>query len=479
MYICGLIAKPDTHYFSNMKQRTLQTSISFQGKGLHTGQLVTLTLTAAAANSGIQFRRVDLPNQPIIKAESANVANTQRSTTLAADGAHISTVEHLLAACYCVGLDNALIDINGAEVPILDGSASPFVEKLLEAGLVEQDAEREYFRVEQPITVQHEGSEITVLPAEEFELTTLIDFNSRVLGQQFATLKHISDFATEIAPARTFVFLHDIQPLLKAGLVKGGDLDNAVVFVENVPSEDELRVMAQQLQKPFMRVEREGILNLTALKFTNEPARHKLLDVIGDLSLAGLRIQGRIIATKPGHTINTLFAKRLKDAYNDQRKRREIPKYDPTQKPLYDINAISEMLQHRFPFLLVDKIMEVSDQHIIGVKNVTMNEPFFPGHFPNNPVMPGVLQIEAMAQTGGIFVFNLNKVENPHEWDTYFLRINNARFREKVVPGDTLVFRLDLLSPVRRGLCEMRCKAYVGEKLVAEAEMLAQIIKRK
>ncbi len=462
-----------------MKQHTLQSTITLQGKGLHTGQFTTLTLRPAVADTGIQFHRVDLPTAVVIKADAANVAQTQRSTTLSQGGASVSTVEHLMAAAYALGVDNMIVEIDGAELPILDGSAAPFVQAIQKAGIAELAAEATVFRIEQPITVRHEGSEITILPADKFEVTTLIDFNSKILGQQYAQLADLSEFSEQIAPARTFVFLHEIQPLLNAGLIKGGDVDNAVVFVEQIPSADELRQLAAQLGKPYVHVEREGILNLTALHFSNEPARHKLLDLIGDLANAGLRIQGRIIAQRPGHTINALFAKALKQAYKEHCRRLEIPRYDPLKKPVYDINDITGKIQHRFPFLLVDKIVDLSDEYIIGVKNVTMNEPYFAGHFPDNPVMPGVLQIEAMAQVGGIFVFTLNKVDNPLEWDTYFLRINNARFREKVLPGDTLVMRLDLLSPIRRGLCEMRARAFVGDKLVSEAELLAQIVKRK
>jgi UDP-3-O-[3-hydroxymyristoyl] N-acetylglucosamine deacetylase / 3-hydroxyacyl-[acyl-carrier-protein] dehydratase len=462
-----------------MKQRTIQKTATLQGKGLHSGQETTIVMQAAAANTGIQFRRIDLAGQPIVRADVQYVSQTQRSTTIAHGAAVVTTIEHLMAACLGLGIDNLLVDIDGGEVPILDGSAMPFVRALQSAELVEQEQERVIFKIEQPITVSYEGSEITILPADTLEMTALIDFNSKILGQQFAQLRGLENFEAQIAPARTFVFLHEIQPLLNAGLIKGGDIDNAVVFVENIPSDEELHQLAEQIGKPYMRVQREGILNLTALHFSNEPARHKLLDLLGDLSLSGVHICGRVIAHKPGHTINALAAKAIKQAYKDYCKSLEIPKYDPMKKPVFDINDITSKLQHRFPFLLIDKIVELSDNHIVGVKNVTMNEPFFVGHFPNNPVMPGVLQIEAMAQTGGLFVFNLNKVENPLEWDTYFLRINNARFRDKVVPGDTLLFRLELMSPVRRGLCEMRAKAFVGDRIVAEAELLAQIIRRK
>lgn len=462
-----------------MKQQTIQKAISLAGKGLHLGQEISILLQPAEANSGIQFRRVDLPTQPIVRADAQFVSQTQRSTTLTKGEAVVTTVEHILAACAGLGVDNLLIDINGGEVPILDGSAMPFVRALQAAGLVEQESPRTVFKLEQPITVRYEDSEITIMPADALEITTLIDFNSKILGQQFAYMRNLADFESQIAPARTFVFLHEIQPLLNKGLIKGGDIDNAVVFVENVPTEEELQQLAEQIGKPYMRVEREGILNLTALHFSNEPARHKLLDLLGDISLSGVQLCARIVAHKPGHTINTMAAKAIKQAYKEHCKSVEIPKYDPTKKPIYDINDISQRLQHRYPFLLLDKIIELTDTYIVGVKNVTMNEPFFMGHFPNNPVMPGVLQIEAMAQTGGLFVFKVAGVENPLEWDTYFLRINNAKFRDKVIPGDILIFKLELMSPIRRGLCEMRAKAFVGNKIVAEAELLAQIIQRK
>lgn len=459
-----------------MKQFTINQAISLSGKGLHTGANTTITLHPAPANSGIQFKRIDLPSQPIIKADIQNIGETQRSTIIKTAEASISTIEHLMAACFALGVDNLLIDINGPEVPILDGSSLPFVNALKDAGLQEQELNRVYFKIQKPIHIQHQGSEISIFPADEFEITSLIDFNSKVVGTQFAQLKDLNAFETEIAPARTFVFLHEIMPLFQHGLIKGGDLDSAVVFVEHIPDEATLDNMAKQLGKDKIEI-KGGTLN-DSLRFDNEPARHKLLDVLGDLYLSGVHIIGRIIAHKPGHTINALATKAIKEAYKEHLKNAQIPSYDPSQKPLMDINDITERIQHRYPFLLLDKVMEMDDEHIVAVKNVTMNEPFFQGHFPGNPVMPGVLQIEAMAQAGGIFVFNLTKVENPLEWDTYFLRINNARFREKVLPGDTLVMRLDLLSPIRRGLCEMRARAYVGNRLVAEAELLAQILKR-
>ncbi len=462
-----------------MKQSTLRQSIELEGKGLHTNTNTKLSLHPAAENHGIQFRRIDLEGQPLIKADANNVQATQRCTVLGKGAATVSTVEHLLAALNGTGVTNVLIDIDGEEVPIMDGSALPFVEKILEAGVEEQEQEQNYLEINEPINWidEESGAEYTILPAEKFELTTLIDFDSSAIGKQYANLDDMADFATEIAPNRTFVLLHELESLADAGLIKGGGLDNALVFVDKVPENGELAALAKKLNiDTDIEVNQEGILNTTELRFQNEAARHKLLDVIGDLTLTGLDLRVKIIAKKPGHTANTRLAKELLSIYKQTRKLRGIPKYDPNKKPVNDINEISKKLQHRFPFLLIDKIVELSTKHVVGVKNVTMNEPFFPGHFPNNPVMPGVLQIEAMAQTGGILV--MENVENPHEWDTFFLRIKNALFRHPVLPGDTILFKMELISPIRRGLCEMTGKAYVGNKLVAEAELLAQIIRR-
>ncbi|MFK7799866.1 MAG: bifunctional UDP-3-O-[3-hydroxymyristoyl] N-acetylglucosamine deacetylase/3-hydroxyacyl-ACP dehydratase [Aureispira sp.] len=462
-----------------MKQATLQQSITIEGKGLHTGVASSLIIHPAAENHGIKFRRIDLEGQPLITADAKHVVSTQRCTTLGKGNAKVSTVEHLMAALKGCGVSNALIDIDAAEVPILDGSAAPFVEHIQQVGVQEQEAEQNYLDVTEPIYWQDEetGASYTILPAEKFELTTLIDFESSVIGKQYAQLDTLEDFAQEIAPSRTFVFLHELTALLDAGLIKGGELDNALVFVENVPQNGELTALAEKLQiEQEIKVEQTGILNTTALRFANEAARHKLLDVVGDLALTGLDLRLKIIASKPGHAANTRLAKELLSKYKTSRKLRGIPKYDPNQEPVNDINVITKKLQHRFPFLLIDKIIELSDKHVVGVKNVTMNEPYFPGHFPSNPVMPGVLQIEAMAQTGGILV--MENVEDPHEWDTFFLRIKNALFRHPVIPGDTILFKMELISPIRRGLCEMTGKAYVGNKLVCEAELLAQIIRR-
>ena len=461
------------------KQQTIKQSFSLSGRGLHTNKAVKITVLAAEENTGICFKRTDLEGQPLIKADAANVSKTTRSTILAANNAEVGTVEHFLSACYAGGIDNLLVEIDSEEMPILDGSALPFWLALRQAGVETQAADKNIFVVAEPFEVKLGDSEIHFAPADSLEIYNLIDFNNSVIGQQFATLKNLADYETQIAPARTFVFLHEILPLFEAGLVKGGDLDNALVFVNEIPAAEKLQELADLLQKPNLSVSTTGVLNLSHLRFGNEAARHKLLDLLGDLALAGVDIQGKITAYKSGHAINTLAAKMIKTGFKTQQKNSLIPKYDPTQKPVLDINQITAQLQHRFPFLLIDKIMELSATHIIGIKNVTMNEPFFAGHFPDNPVMPGVLQIEAMAQTGGLFVFKAMGIDNPLEYDTYFLKINNARFREKVLPGDTLIIKLELLSPVRRGLCEMSAKMYVTNKIVAEAEVLAQVIKRK
>lgn len=462
-----------------MKQATLQQSVTLSGKGLHTGQAATLTLEPANEHHGIQFCRTDLEGQPTIKADANAVDSTQRCTVLKKGEASVSTIEHLLAALSGCGVTNALVKIDGPEVPILDGSAQPFIQAIKEAGILTQEEEMPYLELTEPVEWKDEesGATYTILPADQLEVTTLIDFGSSVIGKQYAQLESLADFEQEISPSRTFVFLHELEALADAGLIKGGELDNALVFVNKVPENGELAALAQKLNVTTdIAVEREGILNTTQLRFQNEAARHKLLDLVGDLALTGLDLRLKIIARKPGHGANTRLAKELLKKYKTSRKLQGIPKYDPNQPPVNDIHEITKKLQHRFPFLLIDKIIELSDKHVVGVKNVTMNEPYFPGHFPSNPVMPGVLQIEAMAQTGGILV--MENVDDPHAWDTFFLRIKNALFRHPVLPGDTILFKMELISPIRRGLCEMTGKAYVGNKLVCEAELLAQIIRR-
>lgn len=461
-----------------MKQRTIQQSVSLQGVGLHSGAAVTLTFQPAVEHHGIKFQRMDLPEQPVIHADVGRVSNTERSTTIQSGEAYVSTVEHVMAALAGLSIDNVIIQLDGPEVPILDGSAAGFVKALQSAGLKEQDAEREYFVIEEPIVYRDEasGKEIMALPHDGFELVTLIDFGSPVLGQQYASLSDMEEFEKEIAPCRTFVFLRELEMLFEHNLIKGGDLDNAIVIADNAVPQEQLDRLAQKLGRPKVAFDGSGILNNLELHFKNEPARHKLLDVIGDTYLLGRPIKGRILATKPGHTANVAFTKLLKKAFQEQRKLRGKPKYDPNQEPLFDSVKIAEWLPHRYPFLLVDKVISLDEKQVVGVKNITFNEQFFQGHFPQNPVMPGVLQIEAMAQTGGILA--LSTVEDPGNWDTYFLKIENAKFKSKVVPGDTVIFKMELMAPIRRGICQMRGTAYVGNKIVSEAELTAQIVKR-
>lgn len=462
----------------NMKQRTIQKVVAVSGVGLHTGKTVTLTFNPAPENHGFKFQRIDLSNQPIINADVSRVISTTRGTTIKSDNAQVSTVEHVLSALAGLQIDNVLMEIDGPEVPILDGSALPFVKAILEATPIDQDAEREYFEITEPITFRDEvtGAELMAIPADEFSVVTLIDFNSKVLGQQYANLESIKDYVKEIAPCRTFVFLHELEHLFNENLIQGGDLENAIVIADRPVPQEELDDLAKKLGKPSVTVDREGILNTIQLHFRNEPARHKLLDVIGDIALLGKPIKGKIVATKPGHTANYEFTKLLKKRYMEERKLKGKPKFDPDQEPLFDSVRIAQWLPHRYPFLLIDRIIELSANHVVGIKNVTFNEGFFQGHFPNNPVFPGVLQIEAMAQTGGILA--LSTVEDPGNWDTYFLKIENGKFKNKVGPGDTLIIKMELLAPIRRGICQMQGTAYVGNKIVSEAELTAQIVKR-
>ncbi|MCB0609076.1 MAG: bifunctional UDP-3-O-[3-hydroxymyristoyl] N-acetylglucosamine deacetylase/3-hydroxyacyl-ACP dehydratase [Lewinellaceae bacterium] len=461
-----------------MKQHTIKEPVSLTGIGLHTGQQATLTFNPAPEDHGFKFQRVDLENQPVLSADINRVISTDRGTTIQVNDATVSTVEHVLSALCGLQIDNVLIMIDGPEAPILDGSAAEYVKALKAAGIQEQNADRQFFEIEEPIAYRDEktGAELIALPADHFEVTTMIDFKSEVLGQQYATLTGLEDYETEIAPCRTFVFLHEVQALLERNLIKGGSLNNAVVISNRPVAEDELKNLAAKLGVEAIPVTQEGILNADKLYFKNEPARHKLLDVIGDMALLGAPVKGRIIATKPGHAANVEFTKLLKKKSVEQRKLGAKPKYDPDATPLMDSVQVAQWLPHRYPFLLVDKIIELSDHHVVGVKNVTFNEYFFQGHFPNNPVMPGVLQIEAMAQTGGILA--LSTVEDPGNWDTYFLKIENAKFKQKVVPGDTVLFKMELLAPIRRGICQMAATAYVGNKIVSEAELTAQIVKR-
>lgn len=462
----------------NIKQTTILSDFSVSGVGLHTGSPATITICPAKANTGYIFMRTDLEGSPTVHADVLKVIKTNRGTKIEENGATVSTVEHVLSALRGLNVDNALLKIDGPEVPIMDGSAKSFVEGIMRTGIVDLEEDREYLEIWEQIEFIDEetGSEYLILPSDHLDITVMIDFNSQVLGQQYAHLHHLSEYAEKIAPSRTFVFLHELENLLDQNLIKGGDLDNAVVIVDRVMAPEELHALAQKLGKPSIEVIEEGVLNTTDLRFKNEPARHKLLDVIGDLSLMGRPIRGRIVASKPGHTSNVRFAQKLKRLLKEQQKLKGKPRYDADVEPIKDVNAIQAMLPHRYPFLMVDKIIELSDRHVVGVKNVTHNEFFFPGHFPNNPIFPGVLQIEALAQTGGILA--LSTVEDPENWDTYFLKINDAKFKRKVIPGDTLILKMELLSPVRRGLCHMYGTAYVGNNIVSEGELIAQIVRR-
>ncbi len=461
-----------------MRQTTIQKAVSVKGVGLHSGKTVTLTIKPAEAGHGYRFQRVDLEEGPIIPADVKLVISTNRSTTLKSGDVQVSTVEHVLSALYGMQVDNVLLEIDGPEMPIMDGTAMPFVNAIKEAGIVELEATREYFVITEPISYRDEvtGIELMALPADQFEATVMIDFNSPVLGPQFASLNHIEKYAEEVAPCRTFVFLHELEKLMEMGLIKGGDFDNAIVIADRAMEQDELDVLAKKLGKPSIKVEREGVLNTLQLHFSNEPARHKLLDVMGDLALIGKPIQGKIVATKPGHTANVEFAKVLKKHYLEKRKLAGVPRYDPEKEVVLDYAGIMNLLPHRYPFLMVDKIIELSETHVVGIKQVTMNEGLFQGHFPGNPIFPGVLQIEAMAQTGGILA--LSNVPDKGNWDTYFLKIDNTRFKAMVRPGDTLILKLELLEPVRRGIVHMQGTAYVGNKIVSEGELTAQIVRR-
>ena len=458
-------------------QHTLASEISISGVGIHTGQTVEIKLIPAEPNTGIVFKRIDLEGQPSVKADVDNVVETTRSTTIEANGARISTIEHLMAALVGNHVDNVLIEINGDEVPILDGSSEPFIETIQKAGVKKQDAQKIYYTLQHNISFIDEEKkvEMVALPSSEYRINTLIDFNSPVLGTQHAHLKNISDFNSEIAPCRTFCFFHELEYLLDHNLIRGGDINNAIVVVDKEVSEDQVNRISRVFKKDDVKVNEGGILNNLDLRFPNEPARHKLLDVVGDLALVGIPFRAHIIANRPGHSSNVAFAKKIKEHLKKQKNKQQVPQYDPNKPPVYDIHGIEKKLPHRYPFLLIDKIIEMSDKHIVAIKNVTYNEPFFMGHFPGNSVMPGVLQVEALAQCGGI----LTIPEDPdHDYDTYFLKIDNCKFKNKVVPGDTLILKMELMNPVRRGICEMKGTIFVGEKIVAEADLVAQIVKK-
>lgn len=460
-----------------VKQRTIGKEISLKGVGLHTGKEVTLTFKPAPEHHGYAFLRSDLEGNPIIEADANYVVNTQRGTNLEKKGVQIHTSEHVLAALVGLEIDNCLIEIDAAEPPIMDGSSKFFIEALEEAGIVEQEAEREEYIVKDVISYTDEetGSEIIVMPSDEYQITAMVDFGTKVLGTQNANLKKLSDFKEEISTSRTFSFLHELEMLLEHGLIKGGDLNNAIVYVDKEISAETMERLKKAFNKESISVKPNGILDNLTLHHPNEAARHKLLDVVGDLALIGTRIRGKIIANKPGHFVNTQFAKKMSKIIKIE-KRNKVPSFDLNQPPLMDIHQIMNMLPHRPPFLLLDRVIELSDKHVVGMKNVTMNEPFFVGHFPGAPVMPGVLQIEAMAQTGGILV--LSTVPDPENYLTYFMKIDNVKFKQKVLPGDTLIFKCDLISPIRRGICHMQAYAYANGKVVAEAEMMAQIVKQ-
>lgn len=460
-----------------MNQITLSGEFSFTGKGLHTGLEVTARFLPAPENHGYKIKRVDLADQPVIDALAENVVATNRGTVIAKGDARVSTIEHALAALYASGIDNCLIEVNAPELPILDGSAKLYCEAIAKVGTVEQKADKDFYYVKQRIEVRDEasGSSIIVLPDDDFSLDVKINFNSKVLNNQFATLEHVGQFASDIAASRTFVFVREVEPLVKNNLIKGGDLDNAIVIYDTPMQQDELDRLADLMGVPRKDVSELGYLNNIPLTSENEPARHKLLDLIGDIALIGRPLKGRIIATRPGHSINTTFAKKIRKEIKHQEV--QAPVYNPNKEPLMDNLRIRELLPHRYPFLLVDKIIERGSNYIVGVKNITANEPFFQGHFPQEPVLPGVLQIEAMAQTGGILV--LSGVENPELYSTYFMKIDNVKFRQKVVPGDTLVFHVSFMTELRRGCAMMKGYAFVGEKIVTECEFMAQIIKNK
>ena len=460
------------------KQQTIKKEVSLSGVGLHTGNTVNMTFKPAPVDHGYAFTRIDLEGEPVIAAKAEYVVNTQRGTNLEKNGVQIQTSEHVLAAAVGLGIDNLLIEIDASEPPIMDGSSKFFIEALEKAGIKEQEADIKEYIVKDIISYRDEvtGSEIILMPSDKYEITTMVDFGTKILGTQNATLQNISDFKEEIAAARTFSFLHEIEMLLENDLIKGGDLNNAIVYVDKELSPETMTKLKKAFKKDDIAVKSNGILDNLNLHWANEAARHKLLDVIGDLALAGIRIRGKVIANKPGHLVNTQFAKKLAKIIKAE-KRNKVPQFDLNQPPLMDIHQIMDILPHRPPFLLIDRIVELSEKHVVGIKNVTMNEDFFVGHFPGAPVMPGVLQVEAMAQCGGILV--LSTVPDPENYLTYFMKMDNVKFKQKVLPGDTLIFKCELISPIRRGICHMQSYGYANGKLVVEAELMAQIAKKQ
>lgn len=465
----------------NQKQQTLKGPVKISGVGLHTGTNVNMVFLPATEGHGYKFQRVDLPGQPIIEADCDLVTDTSRGTTLEKHGAKVSTVEHTLAAMVGLQIDNVLIQMDGPECAIMDGSSMPFVEAILKVGIEEQEAEREYFEIPQNIhyTDDENKVEMVAMPLNDYRLTVMVDYNSPVLGSQHASVTHISEFKDQIASCRTFCFLHELETLVQNNLIKGGDLNNAIVIVDRIVKDEELDHLATLFNKPKVEVRKEGILNNVELRFQNEPARHKLLDLIGDLALAGVHIKAQVMAARPGHAANVAFAKKIKALYKKTKKRQMagIPHYDPNKPPLYNIHQIMNFLPHKWPFLLVDKVIEKSEKHIVAIKNVTYDQYYFPGHFPKEPLFPGVLQIESMAQAGGVLI--LSELPNPELYSTYFVKIESAKFKGKVVPGDTLVIKMELLEPIRRNLCIMRGKAWVGDTLVCEADMTAQMVRNE
>lgn len=463
----------------NVKQKTIKSDATVSGLGLHTGKPVTMTFKPAPENHGFKFKRVDIEGQPVIDADVDNVTDTSRGTTISQNGASVNTVEHVLAALVGMDLDNVMIELDGPETPIMDGSSISFIEAIEEAGLKEQSVDREYYNI--PYNIHYSEPdrkvEMVAMPLDDYRFTCMIDYNSPVLGSQHAAISTISEFRKEISSSRTFCFLHELETLLENNLIKGGDLNNAIVVVDKEVSKTELKHLAKIFNRDDIDVAREGILNNIELRHQNEPARHKLLDMIGDLALVGVPLKGHIMAARPGHAANVAFAKKIKAQIKKERSKKHVQIYNPNTPPVYDTVQIMNMLPHRPPFLLIDKIIELTKTYVVGVKSVTINEPFFVGHFPGAPIMPGVLQVEAMVQTGGILV--LNTVPDPENYLTLFLKIENARFKDKVVPGDTLIFRCDLLAPIRRGIAQMKGIGMVGDRIVVEAELMAQIVKVK